>query len=65
MATVNRCLNFDITELADAVLQPKDKFGATSWFVEIDRSSYVDSEGRVNDSKFFRTGDPYTYDTEL
>ena len=65
MATVNRCLDFDITELADAVLQPKGKFGATPWFVEIDRSSYADSEGRVNGSKSFRTGDPYTYDTGL
>lgn len=65
MAIVNRCLNFNITELTDAILQSKDKFDITLWFVKIDRSSYVDSEDCVNDSKFFRTDDLYTYNTEL
>lgn len=34
MATVIKCLDFDITELADAVQQPRRRL-ITLWFVEI------------------------------
>ena len=64
MATVTQCLDADITELADAVRQPRGKV-VDPWFVEINRPSYAHSKGRVDNSEPVRTCDPYKYHTQL
>lgn len=46
MATVTLRLDIDITELTDAIRQPKGKLNATPWFVKINRPLYTNSQCR-------------------